>query len=122
MSRRMRRAIAATVFAVATGIVPATVPVLTSWTHSTADAYYYGTSRRVARRTSRRTSYRQNEMYQGTHAYPVAVAPGATAAVVTSLPAGCVSVVQNGITYHRCGSTLYQPFYQGDVLVYAPVP
>jgi hypothetical protein len=76
----------------------------------------YGTSRRVARRTSRRTSQRHAAYYDDVQAVavPVDVAP------VTALPSGCTPVSKGGVTYQQCGTTLYQPAYEGDQLVYVP--
>lgn len=39
----------------------------------------------------------------------------------STMPATCTTVVANGISYRRCGSSYYQPFYQGDTLVYKVV-
>ena len=36
----------------------------------------------------------------------------------STMPTTCTTVVTNGISYRRCGSSYYQPFYQGDTLVY----
>ncbi|MFP2924353.1 hypothetical protein ACLESO_03875 [Pyxidicoccus sp. 3LG] len=79
----------------------------------------YGTSRRVARRTSRRTSNRQVAMSGGGYyggAAVVAVPAGVR--YVNTLPGGCVAAVTGGITYQRCGSVMYRPYYQGSTLVY----
>lgn len=38
-----------------------------------------------------------------------------------SMPSTCTTVVTNGISYRRCGSSYYQPFYEGDTLVYKVV-
>jgi hypothetical protein len=45
----------------------------------------------------------------------------ATAAVgsyVYTLPAGCVTVIEDGITYEQCGSTWYQPTFYGTNTAY----
>lgn len=109
LRRGLRRGLLGLAAASAVGFFP-------GWPESTAEAQY-GTSRRVARRTSRRTSYRHNAMYDAA-VYPTA----ATAAVVTSLPAGCVTAQQGGVAYQRCGTAMYRPYYQGDELVYEVVP
>jgi len=33
----------------------------------------------------------------------------------------CTTVVANGISYRRCNNSYYQPFYEGDTLVYKVV-
>ncbi len=79
----------------------------------------YGTSRRVARRTSRRTSRRNVAMSGGGYyggaavmALPVGVS------YISTLPTGCVATVSGGVTYQRCGSAMYRPYYQGSTMVY----
>ncbi|UVE16220.1 hypothetical protein NVV93_11360 [Pseudomonas sp. LS44] len=54
------------------------------------------------------------------------VVVGATTAmvvgsVVSSVPANCVPVLVNGLTYQQCGSTWYQPQYVGMQLQYVVV-
>jgi len=39
----------------------------------------------------------------------------------STMPTTCTSVMVNGITYRRCGSTYYKPFYHGNTLVYEVV-
>lgn len=39
----------------------------------------------------------------------------------STMPTTCTTVVANGISYRQCGSSYYQPFYQGDTLVYKVV-
>jgi hypothetical protein len=39
----------------------------------------------------------------------------------STMPTTCTTLVANGISYRRCGSSYYQPFYQGDTLVYKVV-
>jgi hypothetical protein len=36
-------------------------------------------------------------------------------------PSGCHAVVVNGMTYEQCGSTWFQPQYQGNRTVYVVV-
>ena len=38
-----------------------------------------------------------------------------------SMPTTCTTVVANGISYRRCDNSYYQPFYEGDTLVYKVV-
>jgi hypothetical protein len=38
------------------------------------------------------------------------------------MPTSCVTTYVGGVAYRRCGSTYYQPFYQGDTVVYKVVP
>lgn len=40
---------------------------------------------------------------------------------VRTLPAGCTTVVTAGVTYHHCGGTYYQRYYQGADVVYVVV-
>lgn len=37
------------------------------------------------------------------------------------VPANCVPVIINGISYQQCGSTWYQPQYVGTTLQYVVV-
>ena len=39
----------------------------------------------------------------------------------STMPTSCVTTYVNGISYRRCGSSYYQPFYQGDTMVYKSV-
>ena len=39
----------------------------------------------------------------------------------STMPTTCTTVITNGISYRRCGSSYYQPFYQGDTVVYQVV-
>lgn len=39
----------------------------------------------------------------------------------STMPSTCTTVVANGISYRRCSNTYYQPFYEGDTLVYKVV-
>ncbi|MCK5664843.1 MAG: hypothetical protein KAI17_15235, partial [Thiotrichaceae bacterium] len=41
-------------------------------------------------------------------------------AIVNSLPSGCTTVIKNGISYSKCGSTWYQPQQSGYIVVNAP--
>jgi hypothetical protein len=111
----------------ALGLMPEpapTLPILSRVTEplglSTAAHAQYGTSRRVARRTSRRTSRRHSG-----YAYGAGVAYGAAIATVpigvsyvTTLPGGCVGAAYGAVTYQRCGSVYYRPYYQGETVVY----
>ena len=39
----------------------------------------------------------------------------------STMPTTCTTVVTGGVSYRQCGSSYYQPFYQGDTLVYKSV-
>ena len=64
--------------------------------------------------------------------HPFAVASAVTAGVVVTnavigsivreVPAQCVPVNVNGITYQQCGGTWYQPQYVGTTVQYVVVP
>jgi len=41
--------------------------------------------------------------------------------IVYSLPPSCTTVVVDGITYERCGSTWYKPRYVGSSVEYMVV-
>jgi len=53
-------------------------------------------------------------------AFATVVAIGSIVAAST-MPTTCTTVVANGVSYRRCDNTYYQPFYQGDTLVYKSV-
>jgi hypothetical protein len=38
------------------------------------------------------------------------------------MPPSCATVTYGGVAYRRCDGRYYQPFYQGDQLVYRVVP
>ena len=38
-----------------------------------------------------------------------------------SMPSSCVTTYVNGISYRQCGSSYYQPFYEGDSVAYRVV-
>lgn len=87
-----------------------------------------GGSRRVARRTSRRTSYRHGGggYYGGGYGgyyggYYGGVAAVGAAAIITSLPSGCVTTDTGNGVYYSCSGTYYRPYYQGTTLVYQTV-
>jgi hypothetical protein len=42
-------------------------------------------------------------------------------AAYASLPPNCSSLIANGVTYERCGSTYYQPQYVGSQVQYIVV-
>lgn len=42
-------------------------------------------------------------------------------AIVASLPPNCSTLIVNGITYHSCGGTYYQPRYSGSTVTYIVV-
>jgi hypothetical protein len=68
-------------------------------------------------------NYRYDYGWGGAVAAGVAV--GVTAAAIGSvaytLPAGCSSVVVNGVVYQQCGNTWYQPQYYGNSMSYTVV-
>jgi hypothetical protein len=39
----------------------------------------------------------------------------------STMPTTCTTIVTAGVSYRQCGSSYYQPFYQGDTLVYKAV-
>jgi len=54
------------------------------------------------------------------------VAVGVTAAIVvgtivSTLPTGCTTIIQNGISYQQCGTVRYQPQYSGNNVTYIVV-
>lgn len=44
-----------------------------------------------------------------------------TMIAASTMPTTCTTVIVNGINYRRCSNSYYQPFYEGDVLVYKVV-
>lgn len=44
-----------------------------------------------------------------------------TMIAASTMPTTCTTVIVNGISYRRCSNAYYQPFYEGDVLVYKVV-
>lgn len=53
-------------------------------------------------------------------AWTTAIAIGSMVAAST-MPKTCTTVVYNNISYKKCENTYYQPFYEGDTLVYKAV-
>ncbi|MEA2048589.1 MAG: hypothetical protein U9O64_09120 [Campylobacterota bacterium] len=39
----------------------------------------------------------------------------------SSMPSSCTTVIANNISYRRCGSAYYRPYYQGSTVVYQVV-
>ncbi|SFV57369.1 Similarity [hydrothermal vent metagenome] len=39
----------------------------------------------------------------------------------STMPTTCTTVAVGGVSYRKCGSSYYQPFYEGDTLVYRVV-
>jgi hypothetical protein len=75
----------------------------------------------VARRTTRRVAYTGAAVAaSNTAAYNAAAYSAAAATPVTTLPSGCVQVVNAGVAYQQCGSTYYRPYYEAGNLVYVP--
>ena len=60
--------------------------------------------------------------YRGTAlmAFSTALVVGSVVAAST-MPSSCVTTYVNGVTYRRCGSSYYQPQYQGSTVVYQVV-
>jgi len=97
-------------------------------------------SRRTSRRTSRRVNYRHNagRYYGGGHHHvhhhhghhhhgaPILAFAGGLAIgsiiAASTMPSSCTTVSVGGVAYRRCNNEYYQPFYQGDTLVYKRVP
>jgi len=84
----------------------------------------------VARRTTRRavvaTSAAATAAAAQSAAPPPPAQPQAVSAVpigtvVQALPAGCTSVVVNGVNYSDCGGVFYTAAFQGNNLVYVVV-
>jgi len=42
-------------------------------------------------------------------------------AIVSTLPTGCTTIIQNGISYQQCGTVRYQPQYSGNNVTYIVV-
>ena len=72
-----------------------------------------------------------NHRYHGGHrrgyyrgrpiiAFATVVAIGSIISAST-MPKTCTSVVHAGVSYKRCDNAYYQPFYEGDTLVYKAV-
>ncbi|MGE0827237.1 MAG: hypothetical protein AB7G75_29930 [Candidatus Binatia bacterium] len=66
--------------------------------------------------------------YGGYPAYPaggvatgVAIGSTMTAAAFNAQKASCRTLVVNGVSYYQCGSTWYQPSYQGNTVTYIVV-
>jgi hypothetical protein len=57
------------------------------------------------------------QVYQGGQvAYQVVPAPAG--AIITTLPSGCTTVVQGGVSYSQCSGTYYQRVSNGYQVVY----
>ena len=53
-------------------------------------------------------------------AFTTVLAIGSIISAAT-MPKTCTSVIVNGLDYRRCDNSYYQPFYEGDTLVYKVV-
>jgi len=53
-------------------------------------------------------------------AFSTALVVGTMVAAAT-MPTSCTIIVLNGISYKKCENSYYQPFYEGDTLVYKVV-
>jgi hypothetical protein len=97
-------------------------------------------ARRVSRRTSRRTTRRVNHRHNAGRYYggggdhhlghpplgrPIRAFTGGLAIgsiiAASTMPPSCTTVSVGGVAYRRCDNEYYQPFYQGDTLVYKRV-
>jgi len=87
----------------------------------------------VNRNVNRNVNVNVNNRYYGGHgrgygyyggapilAFTTGLVLGSVIAAST-MPSTCTTVVSNGISYRRCDNTYYQPFYEGDTLVYKSV-
>ena len=93
----------------------------------------YNTNRNINRNVNRNVNVNVNHRYYGGYgrgygyyggrpilAFSTGLIIGSVIAAST-MPTTCTTVVVNGISYRQCGSSYYQPFYQGDTLVYQVV-
>ena len=90
-------------------------------------------NRNINRNVNRNVNVNVNHRYYGGYGrgygyyggYPIlAFTTGlAIGSIIASstMPSSCTTVVVGGISYRRCGNEYYQPFYQGDTLVYKVV-
>ncbi len=70
---------------------------------------YAGVARRTTRRTARRTAY--------------AASTTTVVQPVQTLPEGCTETgASDGTVQYTCGSTHYQPYYDGGNVVYEQLP
>ena len=51
----------------------------------------------------------------------VAVTAAIVGSIVNTLPSGCTTVIQNGISYSQCGNVWYEPQYSGNNVTYVVV-
>jgi len=91
-------------------------------------------NRNVNRNTNVNVNVNHNRRYYGGYprghygyyrgaplmAFTTALVIGSVIAAST-MPTTCTTVVTGGISYRRCGSSYYQPFYEGNTLVYKVV-
>ena len=82
-------------------------------------------------RSNKNVNVNVNHRYHGGHrrgyyrgrpiiAFATVVAIGSIISAST-MPKTCTSVVHAGVSYKRCDNAYYQPFYEGDTLVYKAV-
>jgi hypothetical protein len=76
---------------------------------------------RAGRRSTRRHHGRHHRHDVRRTRRAVAVTTLAVGTIARSLPRDCSVVVHRGVTYHSCGSTWYQPRYEGTTIVYVVV-
>lgn len=91
-------------------------------------------NRNVNRNVNKNVNVNHNRRYYGGHsrgyygyyrgaplmAFTTGLVIGSMVAAST-MPSSCTTVVANGISYRRCSNSYYQPFYEGDTLVYKVV-
>ncbi len=51
----------------------------------------------------------------------VAVTAAVVGSIINTLPSGCTTVIQNGISYSQCGNVWYEPQYAGNNVTYVVV-
>ncbi|MDH3684676.1 MAG: hypothetical protein OEP95_00540 [Myxococcales bacterium] len=76
---------------------------------------------RTGRRSARRHHGRHHRHDVRRTRRAVAITAIAIGTVARSLPRDCRIVVWHDVTYHSCGSTWYQPRYEGTTIVYVVV-
>lgn len=57
----------------------------------------------------------------GIGGFAAGVITGLAIVTASSMPSGCTDVVIGGVAYRQCGSTWFQPYYQGTTVQYIVV-
>ncbi len=75
-----------------------------------------------SRHNSRHRHHGSHGYYRGSPilAFTTGMVIGSVIAAST-MPTSCTTVIVNGASYRKCSNSYYQPFYQGDTLVYKSV-